>query len=46
MFPGLTVIFALGLYDIAVWHVGLIDHGPRDVLIVEWGPEKHFLPWA
>ena len=46
MFPDSMVAFALGFYDVAVQCSSLVDHGPQDVLIFAWVPEKHFLPWA
>ena len=46
MFPHSAVPFALGLYDIAVWHSSSLDDGPRDILVLDGGTEKHFLPWA
>ena len=46
VFPCSAVPFALGLYNVTVWHGSSIDDGPRDVLILNGGPEKHFLPWA
>ena len=46
MFPYSAVPFALGLYNVAAWHSSSVDDGPRDVLILDWGLEKHFLPCA
>ena len=46
VFPCSAVPFALSLYNVTVWHSSSIDDGHRDVLILDWGLEKHFLPWA
>ena len=46
MFPCSAVPFALDLHDVAVWHSRSFDDGSGDVLILNRGPEDHFLPWA
>ena len=41
--PGPVVMFAFGLYDVAVWDGSLVSDGPEDVLILCWGQEQHFM---
>ena len=42
--PGPEVMFALGLYDVAVQGRNLVDSGSWNVLLLCWGQEQHFLP--
>ena len=48
MFPCSMVPFALGLYIVTAWCrcSSLVDYGPRDVLVINQGPEEHFLAWC
>ena len=46
MLPDLVVAFALGLYNITVWHGSFVNSGPWDVFIFNWRLEQHFLAMA
>ena len=46
VFPCSPVSFALGLHKVAVWHGGLVNYGPWNVLLIYGGPEENFLPWG
>ena len=46
MFPCSAVSFALGIHNEAMQHGSSFNNGPGDVLILNWRPEEHFLPWA
>ena len=44
VFPCSAVFSALSLDDVVLWYRCLLDYGPRDVLIICWGPKED--PWS